>query len=212
MQFLNPSEGDVILDLGSGDGSHIASIVPFRKNVYIADIDKHALERGKTMFGFNIVHLDENGTIPFPDKTFDIVFCSSVIEHVSVDKDSLTTFRSNRDFASMAFQRQLKFADEIRRVGKRYFDQTPYKYFIIESHTWLPFVILFLPRSWQIGIVRFLNRFWPKKTQPDWNLLTIQQMRTLFPDGEIMLEKQLGLTKSVIAVKGDRKYRDQPHA
>ena len=30
--------------------------------------------------------LDESGRLPFPDDHFDIIFCSSTIEHVTVDK------------------------------------------------------------------------------------------------------------------------------
>ena len=39
------------LDLGSGGGSHIAQLVPNRRNVTIADITAADLEAGKKTYG-----------------------------------------------------------------------------------------------------------------------------------------------------------------
>jgi hypothetical protein len=78
--------------------------------------------------------------------------------------------------------------------------QTPYKYFIIESHSWLPVIIVFLPIIMQIKIIAFFNKFWPKKTVPDWHLLTIKQMKELFPEAKIIKEKSFFFTKSLIAI------------
>ena len=52
----------------------------------------------------------------FNDKSFEIIHSNSVIEHVG------------------SFNDQLKMADEIKRVGKIYFLQTPNYYFPIEPH------------------------------------------------------------------------------
>jgi hypothetical protein len=46
-----------------------------------------------------------------------------------------------------------------------------------------------------------MNRFWPKKTDPDFHLLTPADMRLLFPDAEICYERSFGLLKSLIAVR-----------
>lgn len=198
---LRPSPDDRILDLGSEDGTHIAEVVPFRDNVWIADISAEALARGERRYGFNAVRLDEAGRLPFADGAFDVIFCSSVIEHVTVPKRELARYRSGRAFREAAFARQRAFADEIRRVGRRYFVQTPNRYFPIESHTWLPGVVAFLPRRWLIPTVAFFNRWWPKQTSPDWHLLGEREMRELFPDAEIVRERSFGLTKSLMAIR-----------
>ena len=200
-RYLRPTEQDLILDVGSGDGAHIAQLIPFRRNVTIADITASDLEAGKNAYGFHTVLLAEGGPLPFPDKHFDIVFCSAVIEHVTVDKQDMYRYTDSGTFARAAFARQRAFANEIRRVGKRYFVATPHKYFPIESHTWLPFFIVFLPRRYQIMALNFFNRWWPKRTSPDWNLLTTKDMRELFPEAEIIVEKSFGLAKSIIAIK-----------
>jgi hypothetical protein len=202
-QHLHPTEQDKILDLGSEDGSRIAEMIPFRNSVFIADIGKESLLRGAMRYGFKTVLLDESGSLPFEDKYFDIVHCNSVIEHVTVDKSQQLSFRSDREFRTAAFARQMKFASEIRRISRCYFVQTPNRNFFIESHTWLPFV-QFLPRSVLIKVIAFFNKWWPKKTSPDWNLLTEAEMRQLFPDATIVREKIAGMTKSFVAIKKSR--------
>ncbi|MEM0338015.1 MAG: hypothetical protein QW683_08880 [Candidatus Caldarchaeum sp.] len=49
-RLFAPTENDRILDLGGGDGSHIASIVPFRQNVWVADILPEDLERAQERY------------------------------------------------------------------------------------------------------------------------------------------------------------------
>jgi hypothetical protein len=198
---LRPTAQDRILDLGASDGSHVAGVTAHRLNVYIADINRAALRAGRKRFGFQAVLVDETDGLPFRDNAFDIVFCSSVIEHATGEKENVMRFRTNREFREAAFENQRRFAAEIQRVSKRYFIQTPSKYFPIESHTWLPVFIVFLPRQWQVALIRFLNRRWPKKTTPDWNLLTKEEMRRLFPDADIVVERVFGCAKSIMAIK-----------
>src|SRR5690606_27689248 len=67
-----------ILDLGSENGEHIASVLagtPISpSNVYIADIDSSAVLNGHRRFGFEPVHIPESGRLPFDDGFFDIVY------------------------------------------------------------------------------------------------------------------------------------------
>lgn len=82
-----------LLDLGSEDGSNIAFVLAGScikpENVFIADIETSKLEIGRKRYGFTTVLLDESGKIPYPDQFFDLVYCSSVIEHVTVPKEQV---------------------------------------------------------------------------------------------------------------------------
>ncbi len=124
-----------------------------------------------------------------------------MIEHVTTDKADIYDNVTNREFKEKSLRRQRLFADEIRRVGKKYFVQTPNKHFIIESHTWFPSLYVYFPRSVQIKTIQLLGKFWVKKSSPDFNLLTASDMKSMFPEAIIIREKSLFMTKSIIAIK-----------
>jgi SAM-dependent methyltransferase len=196
-----------ILDLGSEWGGHIHAVLegaPVKpQNTYIADINPESLERGRQDFGFVPVLIDQFGELPFPDGYFDIVYCSSVIEHVTVSKDEVWSLRSGKEFRERSLAHQREFAREIQRVGRQFFVQTPYRWFVLESHSWLPFVG-WLPRRLLLPILKFARSFWPKRTNPDWHLLNRRELASMFEGAEIRDEKWLGLTKSIMAVKSEQ--------
>jgi 2-polyprenyl-3-methyl-5-hydroxy-6-metoxy-1,4-benzoquinol methylase len=125
----------------------------------------------------------------FADDEFDIVYSNSVIEHVG-------------DFTAMH-----RMAREIRRVGKRHFVQTPNKYFPVEPHFVFP-AFQFLPKPLQLGLVQNFQLGWMDR-EPDKaraaaiidsiHLLSLRDMKVLFPTSGIRPEKTLGMTKSFIA-------------
>lgn len=125
----------------------------------------------------------------FEDNSFDVVFSNSVIEHVGEWED------------------QKRFAEEIRRVGKGYFVQTPNYYFPIEPHLMTPF-IHWLPRNVGRRLVgltvrHFLTRDLQQSLEifGEVRLLKPKEVREMFPDAEIVYEWVLGLPKSVLAIK-----------
>ncbi|RVT39904.1 class I SAM-dependent methyltransferase [Sphingobium algorifonticola] len=203
LKLLNPSEDSTILDLGGGKGRHFASVFPFRKNVTISCFIQSNLDYAKNNYGFNTILLD--GTqekLPFEDNHFDIVFCSSVIEHVTGPKSqAIADFKSDGDiFRTKAYDYQKNFALEIQRISKRYFVQTPDKRFFVEVHSWIP-LLGYLRTHNQWKVIKLFNRFWPRKDEnPDWALLSVREMKEFFPDATIHYEKLFGINKSIIAV------------
>lgn len=128
----------------------------------------------------------------FADHEFDVVFSNSVIEHVGSVDDQRTV------------------ADEIRRVGKRYFVQTPNRGFPIEPHFVFPF-FQFLPVSWRAKLLQKFNLGWIARVPEYENaklvvrsirLLNRRDLEQLFPEAEIYEERLMGLTKSFVAYFG----------
>lgn len=96
-------------------------------------------------------------------------------------------------------------AEEVRRVGKNYYVQTPNYYFPIEPHWLFPF-FQFFPFSIKVAMTKNFNLGnYPKapdremaiKRVNEVKLLTQGEMKDLFPDGQVYQEKFLGLTKSI---------------
>jgi len=133
--------------------------------------------------------------LPFPDGAFDVVFSNSVVEHVGTRDD------------------QKRFAEEVRRVGRRYWVQTPNRWYPIESHLLTP-LLHYLPKAVQRPLARWWT-VWDAIERPtadrrefyiehylrDIRLLTASELEALFPDGRVLRERHWGLVKSLIAAK-----------
>jgi hypothetical protein len=125
----------------------------------------------------------------FDDLAFDVCVSNSVIEHVGTLFD------------------QQAMACEIRRVARSYFVQTPYRHFPIEPHFLVP-GWQYLPVAVRCAIFRRFELGWMGR-QPDpflaraeveqIRLLDARDMRALFPDAVILLERVGFLTKSLVA-------------
>jgi ubiquinone/menaquinone biosynthesis C-methylase UbiE len=137
--------------------------------------------------------------LPFADRSFDVVFSNSVIEHVG-------------DRAS-----QERFAREVMRVGRGYWVQTPNRWFPVEQHLLTP-LVHWLPRHWQRAIVPRWNvwsavvraapdrrRFYIEHYLSEVRLLSAADLRRLFPDARLIRERFLGWTKSLVAVSDRRR-------
>ena len=128
----------------------------------------------------------------FMNGQFDIVFSNSVIEHVG------------------DWNQQWRMASEVRRIGKRFFVQTPNKYFPIEPHFLVP-GFQFLPVRVRVAMVRrWKLGWWPRipdktaaqKEVESIRLLTKGEVQKLFPEAEIGVERFLGMPKSFFAYSG----------
>jgi hypothetical protein len=198
--LMKPRDGISILDVGGGWGDFLARVrdAGVEAKYVVADIGKqYSLVVQK--LGFEFVQLEEGKPLPFNNRHFEIVISNSVIEHVTMPKESVMSKIPQQEWARKSLQSQIQFANEIRRIGKAYFVQTPHKSFPIEAHTWLPFVN-YLSHNHTVSLVRFTDKWWAKYCgYADWNLLGHTEMNDLFPEARIHIERFLGLPKSVIA-------------
>jgi hypothetical protein len=141
----------------------------------------------------NMRYIQGDGTaLQFYDQSFDIVFSNSVIEHL------------------YTLENQKKFANEVARVGRSLWIQTPSRSFFFEPHYMAP-MIHYLPKTIQKKFVRYFT-FWGLLARPsknyvenmvnEINLLSFKEFQSLFPSCFIHQEKFLQIaTKSFIAIK-----------
>lgn len=138
--------------------------------------------------GFEAVVGDARDMPQFSEQQFDVVFSNSVIEHVG------------------SFADQRRMAQEIQRVGKHYFVQTPNYYFPIEPHFLFP-GFQFLPQALKRYLVQNYNLGWYQKISDSvaadnflsgFRLLSRRELQVLFPKGKIVAECFWGLAKSYI--------------
>jgi len=199
--IVRPKRGDKILDLGGSDGSVWDYLGERKKeyDIYIADIDEEALMKAAER-GYKTIQLNEHGELPFTDKEFDVVFCNSMIEHYTIEKNKIWDINDDHIFDEESQHKQQFLANEIERVGKKYFVQTPHRNFPIESHTQFPFTA-FLSRKNQLRLIKFLNKYWLKKTQPDWHLLGTKDAKKIFPNANILINKLFFFPREIIIYK-----------
>jgi len=128
----------------------------------------------------------------FRDFEFDIAFSHSVIEHVGEYHD------------------QKQMANEMQRVGKRYFLQAPNFYFPFEPHFLFPFfqffplrLKLFMLRNFKLGWYNKITNKEEAIKAINSNRLTKKwELKEFFPSATIHELKYLGLTISFILYKG----------
>jgi hypothetical protein len=137
-------------------------------------------------------------SLPFRDRSFDIVFSNSVIEHISTAED------------------QRRFADEVRRTGCAYWVQTPDRRFPVEPHLVTP-LLHWLPKGVRVAIARRFTlwslierpspdrwEFYIRHCAEEVRLLDTRELQAMFPEARIIRERFLGLSKSLIAVADGR--------
>ncbi len=166
-------DGARVLDLGCGSLGLRALVGdgPVEPRLDITGVD--LVERPDYPGPF--VRADATERLPFADEQFDLVYCSSVIEHVPPPK-------------------RAAFAAELRRVARGYFVQTPAFSFPIEPHALLPFAH-WLP-------VPLRKPYWRLGAAGDWEqiaLLRRAELEALF--GPALPERAGPLVKSWVCVR-----------
>src|SRR5262245_48309726 len=137
---------------------------------------------------FHVIEGDACNVHQFADRSFDLVFSNSVIEHVGPPA------------------KQAEFAREVLRLGRSYWVQTPSMWFPIEAHSGLP--LYWLYPGWLRAAVM---RGWRKRF-PEWwadyirttRVLSRRRMIELFPTGQMRTEFFLGFPKSYVSYLRDR--------
>ena len=125
------------------------------------------------------------------DNSFDLVHSNSVIEHVG------------------RWPQMKAMAREVRRLAPHYYVQTPNLWFALEPH-YRSLFFAWLPDATRAAkLTRRRHGF--RGSFADYgaamadvhsvNLLDARGMRALFPDGQLIRERVLGFTKSLVMVR-----------
>ncbi len=124
------------------------------------------------------------------NERFDLVFSNSVIEHVG-------GHRKRREFAYW-----------VAMLGTHFWVQTPNRYFPIEPHFLFP-GLQFLPgitgakiaRRWPLSGIHNRTVYDAAEAVLNVELLSATQFQHYFPEADLIRERYLGMTKSLVATR-----------
>jgi len=185
----NTADRVSILDIGGTahywDTMTAGTSLDQQLQITLLNLEAHAVSRPNVT-----AQVGDGRAMPqFADQQFDIVFSNSTIEHVG------------------SFTDQRSMANEVKRIGRSYYVQTPNRCFPIEPHFVFPF-FQFLPIVLRAWLVQHFNLGWYSRMR-DWHealhavssirLLSRKEVVQLFSDASIFDEKYYGLIKSFVA-------------
>lgn len=191
VRVLRPSRHDVLLDVGGYPAFWTAQPPVVGR---VDTLNLHEVAHDAAAFPAHDIRprVGDGCRLASPDGSYDIAFSNSVIEHVG------------------PWERQVLFASELRRVGRRVWCQTPARECPLEPHYLAPFVHWLPPRV-QRRLLRWFTP-WGLIARPSpqevaeavetTRLLSRREMARLFPDCEILVEYLLPFVpKSYVAVR-----------
>jgi hypothetical protein len=135
-----------------------------------------------------ITHLVADACAPTVGGDYDLVVSNSLLEHVG------------------GHAKRVMLAEVVRAAAAHHWVQTPYRYFPIEPHWMFP-GLQFLPvraraaavSHWPLGHSRLTGAA-ATHAILETELISITELRLLFPESEVWHERAAGLTKSIVAV------------
>jgi SAM-dependent methyltransferase len=180
MSRMNLAENATILDLGGQP--MIWSSVNLKLNVTILNLPGIAYQHYESHHNITYVEGDACNVSGYADRSFDIVFSNSVIEHVGGD------------------EKQVEFAREVMRLGRSFWVQTPSKYFPIEAHSGMPLWWFYPERLRRYFITRWRRKLpaWTEMVEGT-GVLEMSQLQALFPKATVETERMFGIPKSYVA-------------
>jgi SAM-dependent methyltransferase len=195
-QIMDPAKDMKLLDVGAqiNPNSHkehqLIDTYPWKHNFAVVNISQEHVSAIKKRYPEVETVVGDACDLPWPDKSFDIVFSNAVIEHLG------------------SFNRQKKMASEIMRIGKRWFVSTPNRWFPFEFHLRLPFVT-WLPGNSYLRIGRIISynhirgKYMFGMKREDLRLLSARELQVCFSGSKIIKQRVTFMAETLIAVGGD---------
>ena len=123
------------------ESNYFERLYPYKDRITATSIED-AANIEEAFQGVKFIQTVPEEAFPFEDDSFDVLFCSAVLEHVG------------------SSEQQTQFLVECLRIAKEVFITTPNRGFPIEMHTFLPF-IHWLPDNVFRSVLRFFRKdFW----------------------------------------------------
>ncbi len=190
-ETLKPRRADRLLDVGGYPASWVTH-EPVVGSIDSLNIHEVSWNPDRAPEHHIRVLIGNGCDLQMSDRSYDIAFSNSVIEHVG------------------SWENQVAFASEIRRVGRALWIQTPARGCPVEPH-YLALFVHWLPKGIQKKIMRY-GTLWgwiarPSRKEIDemvetTRLISKKEMKVLFPDCQIHTERLLGiLPKSYVAYR-----------
>jgi SAM-dependent methyltransferase len=88
---IGKNKNQKILDIGCGAGFNLVKLGKFGKASGV-DVSREAIHFCRKR-GLKNIHLIRAGKYPFPDKSFNLITCLDVLEHIDKDSRELVNFR-----------------------------------------------------------------------------------------------------------------------
>jgi hypothetical protein len=184
-ELLRPGPVSRILNLGASGTSvglpdPLESLYPHRHRIVGGGlVEADVRDYARSFPGVKPTILD-GCALPFPDRSFDIVYSNAVLEHLP------------------GWEAQQRFAREVMRVGRSWFITTPNFWYPIDAHYHLP-LVQFLSTPRQQRLARLLG----KTPYPPLHLLDSKKLTQLFPGGRILRCRVTFYPETLIAVGGE---------
>ena len=193
--LVSPDEHTKILDVGaeinpSGDrGLQLIDGYHWKHNLSAINLSVRHIERIKSVYPQIECKTGDACNLPYPDKSFDVVYSNAVIEHVE------------------NIENQKRMASEIMRVGKSWFVTTPNRWYPFEFHLRLPFVS-WLPCHGYRWIGKLISYNHVKRKydfgvdNSDLCLLSARDLNYIFTDSRIIKSKITFMAETLIVFGG----------
>ncbi len=195
-QIMSPAKDMKLLDVGAqiNPNSHeeyqLIDTYPWKHNFAVVNISEEHISAIKKRYPEVKAVVCDACELPWPDKSFDVVFSNAVIEHLG------------------SFERQKTMAAEIMRVGKRWYVTTPNRWFPFEFHMRLPLVTWLPGKSYlRIGNIISYNHLRGKYMfggkRSDLRLMSAGELEKCFPGSKIIKQRVTFMAETLIVVGGD---------